>query len=84
VLVACAWWSLHTMTASHHGEMGGLNLPNYRQFNWFSKMLLRFWSFCLIGPNGSLWKDRRMSKSVADFDDVQVDTEGMRTIEACV
>src|SRR4029453_14407197 len=23
-----------------------------------------------IVPNGSLWKDRRMSKSVADFDDV--------------
>ena len=31
-----------------------------------------------------LWKDMRMSKSVADFDEVQVDTEGMRTIDACV
>ena len=37
-----------------------------------------------ILPNGSLWKDRRRSKSVADFDDVQVDPEGMRTIDACV
>ena len=35
-----------------------------------------------ILPNGSLWKDMRMSKSVADFDDVRVDTEGMRTIDA--
>jgi hypothetical protein len=50
VLVACAWWSLHTMTASHHSEMGGVNLSNCRQFNCFSKMLLRFWYFCLIGP----------------------------------
>ena len=50
MLVACAWWSLHTITASHHGEIGGLNLPNFRQFNCFSKMLLRFWYFCLIGP----------------------------------
>ena len=30
------------------------------------------------------YRQVRMSKSVADFDDVQVDTEGMRTIDACV
>ena len=39
------------MTVTYHGTMGGLNLPNCRQFKRLSKTLLRFWHFCLIGPN---------------------------------
>src|SRR5262249_19146405 len=42
------------MTVTYHGTMGGLNLPNCRQFKRLSKTLLRFWHFCLIGPNGGV------------------------------
>jgi hypothetical protein len=41
-------------TCGRHGEqgrkMGGLKLPNCRQFTRFIETLLRFWYVCLIGP----------------------------------
>jgi hypothetical protein len=56
--VACLCLPLHEITVSQHGKMGGVNLPNCHQFNYFIETLLRFWYFCLIGPKFRVFTEK--------------------------